>query len=341
MNQEFLTCGSYEVYIAPLLKILREAEKPLKILLQAPDGLKHIYECLFQLLRDYTKGVELYLSASPSFGACDLPVDEAVVLGVDLIVHIGHEKYELAEYEWSNIPVVYLPVFYNGVVDESLFINLRRVLEENKYYRITVSSSLVESKLKNKIAEYLLSSGFTVYNVSKPVIGCFYSNVLVYDREVDAHLVVVGGVFHPLGLALSSTKPVIGVDPYMNRVWSVSEEAVKVLKRRFYEIYRARNAGGKLGLIIGARFSQYRPKLVEYLERLAVDSGYRVYRVTAGYLDVNRLVAIDDALKLDLYVVTSCPRLPIDDLNEFYKPVLTPGEFIAMVRGLDRYIYPW
>jgi len=195
--------------------------------------------------------------------------------------------------------------------------------------------------LKNKIAEYLLSSGFTVYNVSKPVIGCFYSNVLVYDREVDAHLVVVGGVFHPLGLALSSTKPVIGVDPYMNRVWSVSEEAVKVLKRRFYEIYRARNAGGKLGLIIGARFSQYRPKLVEYLERLAVDSGYRVYRVTAGYLDVNRLVAIDDALKLDLYVVTSCPRLPIDDLNEFYKPVLTPGEFIAMVRGLDRYIYPW
>jgi len=333
-------CGLYTIQLKAALEKIRELNAR-RVLLHAPDGLKPLYECVESCLQRLH--VEVLYSSEPAYGSCDLPLDEARETGVDVVLHIGHEEYTLRERVWgSDITVVYVPVYYTVVLDNTLLESLYRLLVEAGVQRVSVSSTLIESSQRAQVARYLRVKGLLVREVSTPLLGCYYGPVVALDETVDAHVVVSGGAFHPLGLGLISLKPILVVDPYSHRVWSAREEADKVLKKRFYVLLRARDVwGGRLGLITGGRPGQYRRVLVEYLERVARSSGFRVYKITSSYTTIERLVAIDNALRLDLYVVASCPRLPVDDLSEFYKPVLTPGEFIMLATGSEKYIYPW
>ncbi len=338
--QKVFSCNNYEVNLEALIFEL-ESLKPKRVLIHAPDGLKHIYTCISSFLSSLYS-IEVYYSTSPGYGACDIPIEEAEVLDADLIVHIGHEEYPLAEKSSWRKRVIYLPVFYMGLLDSSLKSELTGFLYGFNAKTITVSSTITDLYFKEEISRVLHSNGFRVLSVEKPVLGCMYSHVVALDNIVDAHVIIAGGLFHALGLALVSAKPVVAVDPYMKRVWDASSEAGRILRKRMYQLFRVKeSAGSKMGLIIGARPGQYRPRLVESIERQALLRGYRVYKISSSYLSLERLIAIDASLNLDFYVVSSCPRLPIDDLAEFHKPVLTPGEFWMLISSSEKYVYPW
>lgn len=339
MKQVFL-CNNYEVDLE-LIASEVELVKPKKVLIHAPDGLKHLYTCIGDLLTSLSS-CRVYYSVNPGYGACDIPLEEAENIDADLIFHLGHDKYPLAEAWTEKRRVIYVPVFYRGALDASLLEKLVELLFEFNAKSIAVSSTLIDAYLRNELKIELLRKGFTVYEVERPVLGCMYNHVIILDGKVDAHLMVSGGLFHPLGLALVSTKPVLAIDPYMNKIWNASIEAEKTRKKRLFQIYRVKeSAGSRMGLVIGTRPGQFRPKLVEFIEREASMRGYKVYEVTSSYLNLERLMAIDAAFNLDFYVVSSCPRLPIDDLADFHKPVLTPGEFLMLVSSGERYLYPW
>ena len=61
--------------------------------------------------------------------------------------------------------------------------------------------------------------------------GCNYSNVKSIADEVDAFLFVGGGMFHALGIALSTSKPTFIADPYDNRAFSIDDEAQKITQK--------------------------------------------------------------------------------------------------------------
>lgn len=309
-----------------------------RVLLHAPDGLKTLYPCLAQVLEK--SGFEVYFSSNPGYGACDIPIEEAESIQAQFVVHVGHSKY----YVDSDLDsrVVYVPAYYRGDLNPELVDKLCTELNLLNSKFVSVSSTLIEKYIRDSLASRLQEAGFNVRVVEEPVLGCAYGNLKVLDEVVDAHIIVSGGIFHPLGLALAVQKPVIAVDPYLKKIWNARSEADKVIKARLYAVFRAKIARrGVIGLIAGSRLGQVRSKLYEYLEKLALSKGYRVFKITSNYLTLERLVAIDAGLDLDFYVVTSCPRLPIDDLSDFHKPVLTPGEFLMLVRGLDRYRFPW
>jgi len=333
-------CDLYNIQLNSILEELRVL-KTRRILLHAPDGLKPLYECLESRLREL--GVEVFYSSEPAYGACDIPLEEARRVPVDVVLHIGHEEYALREQGINTeIRVLYAPVYYTVNLGESVLEHLYRLLTGNNIKSVTVSSTLIESFQRKQVAHYLRGRNINVREISTPILGCYCGLVAALDNSVDAHVVVSGGVFHSIGVGLISSKPIIVVDPYSQRVWTAREEADRVLKKRFFLLLKARDSmGGKLGLLIGGRPGQFRPALVEYLESVARVFRFKVYKIVSSYLTLERLVAIDNGLQLDLYVVTSCPRLPIDDLAEFYKPVLTPGEFIMLVTKSERYIYPW
>ncbi len=60
-----------------------------RLLVQLPDGLKNEGPRLASLIREKT-GAEVFVSASPAWGACDLSLDAATRLKADLLVHYGH-----------------------------------------------------------------------------------------------------------------------------------------------------------------------------------------------------------------------------------------------------------
>src|SRR5947209_5423408 len=77
-----------------------------KILIQLPDGLKQEGPRLAEMIRAKT-GAEVFVSATPAWGACDLSLDAAQRLKADLLVHYGHNEFLR---DGSNgVPVVYIP----------------------------------------------------------------------------------------------------------------------------------------------------------------------------------------------------------------------------------------
>lgn len=318
-----------------------ESHKPRRILIHAPNGLKHLYICIEEFLNSLDV-FDIHFSTSPGYGACDIPVDEAESIKADLLIHIGHEEYYISSTQDRFVKLLYIPVYYKNELKDNILDRLHDDLKHRGIRSISLSSTLLEKHLVKRVKDHLESKGLAVFEADRPILGCFYSHVISMENIVDAHVVVAGGLFHAIGLGLIASKPVIALDPYMGRLWNASEEAGKVLRKRFYIILRAKESpGNRMGLIMGTRLGQYREFINSYIEREALLRGFKVYRIASSYLTIDRLIAIDSALDLDFYVITSCPRLPIDDLSEFHKPVLTPGEFIVMITGSDKYIYPW
>src|SRR3989449_7767618 len=77
-----------------------------RLLIQLPDGLKSEGPRLASLIREKTRA-DVFVSASPAWGACDLSLDAAARLKADLLVHYGHNEFLR---DGSNgIPVLYVP----------------------------------------------------------------------------------------------------------------------------------------------------------------------------------------------------------------------------------------
>ncbi|MEM0378090.1 MAG: diphthamide biosynthesis enzyme Dph2 [Thermosphaera sp.] len=316
-----------------------ERYNPRTLILHAPDGLKILYKCVENRIPE---DIEIYYSSSPGYGACDIPLDEAEVIGADGIVHIGHLEYPLQPIPDLKVKILYLPAYYNRLLTEETLSTISTRLEEKSASSVTVSSTIVESKIRRQIHEYLSEKGFESTEILAPILGCMYAPLVRFDSSVDAHILVAGGLFHHLGAFFSLKKPVISVDPYRQEVMDYTNEFKKYVSKRLFLVSKVKNAPYRtVGLVVGTRPGQHRPELVRFLGERAEKRGYKPYVISSAYLSVERLMAIDNSLGLDFYVVTSCPRLPIDDLGDFYKPVLTPGEFLMILNDKEEYAFPW
>ncbi|WP_440060239.1 diphthamide synthesis protein [Thermogladius sp. 4427co] len=315
-------------------------EKPV-ILLHAPDGLKNLYTCLKSFLVERFKA-EVYFSIAPGYGACDIPVEDILYLKPDLVIHIGHLEYAMRE---TEIPwrIVYLPVYYDITPPRSVLEKLAEALASRAWRRIGLFYPETERLIAGRVKEHLSGRGFKILedNSRRPILGCDYTPLVKLMNDIDGALIIAGGLFHPIGAAFYTDR-ILAYDPYRNSIWDPLVEASRILRKRIFLVSGLRNQALKRAVVVaGSRPGQYRPSVIGMVVKMLQSIGVEADVVFSSYLTIERLVAIDSVFKPDLIVITSCPRLPLDDFSDFYKPVLTPGEIVMLVKGLDKYVYPW
>ena len=74
----------------------------MRILLQFPEGLKQ--KALEHAKRLEKGGDEVFISASPTFGACDLAIDEAKNIKADKLIHFGHGEFHNVDFNVEYVP---------------------------------------------------------------------------------------------------------------------------------------------------------------------------------------------------------------------------------------------
>ncbi len=338
---------SYDLGFERIRSFILE-HKPSRILLQIADGLKFLAETIVDYIESISPYVEVYLSGSPTYGSCDIPVDEARALGIDAIVHVGHNSYPYMGYH-VDTPVLYIEAYYTGEVGDKLIEILLNSLREYREQDIVLLASIQYIRQLNKLYKTLLRQGYRVIvpdinpEPLEPgqVLGCIYDTVR--GTSSNTYVVLSSGLFHGLGVCLS--KPgakVLIADIHRDQVIDLESECRKVLAKRYYIVSKLiNNPFNTATIIVGSRPGQYRPWLVKTLYRELVSREASVYKAIVSYLDRDRLAAIDKAFNTDVYIVTSCPRLPIDDLSDYHKPVITPGEAFMVISGSMKYRYPW
>ena len=304
--------------ISDLIRQLRERGAE-TVALQFPAGLKRRAGDWVRALSD--AGFNVIVSGDPCYGACDLALDS--LDHADVLVHVGHTPVDRRE------KVIFLP--YNVDFDVAVLEKAVPFLKGGTTGLVTTVQHVhlipvMESFLKERGIDVRIADGGGRTPLRGQVLGCCFTSA----RATGAvQVLFVGtGLFHPVGIALSTGSRVVALDPLSGTVQEVSAEAL--LRRRFAVIEKARGATS-VGIIVSSKSGQCRMELARRLAALSPDA----------VIVTMKEVSPDELLNLGFgcYVNTACPRLAYDDQVRFPVPVLSPQEFeiLCGVRDWDAY----
>lgn len=300
-----------------------------RVFIQLPEGLKQEGSRLAAVVEK--AGAVAIVSADPCYGACDLATLDAESLDVDLIVHYGHSEMMKQERMQTLYIEARAKISIKGAVKKAI-----RLLED--YTSIGLTTTVQHVHMLNEARELLLKAGKTVAigdagqsKYAGQVIGCDFSNAQSISKDVEAFLFVGGGRFHAIGVGLTTGKPTIIADPYEKRAYSIHDEVLGVLRKRWASISKAKEAE-TFGVLIGLKAGQKRVrKALEMKEKLE-KNGKKATLLAVREITPSVLMQF---LDIDAYVNTTCPRISLDDTLSFRTPVLTFNETLVMLEEIS------
>lgn len=283
-----------------------------KVFVQFPEGLKlRIQEIAKNLEKE---GFDILICLEPCFGACDVRDEEALRLGCDAILHIGHEKFV----KKTVLPVVYWEYF----IEADLYPIIEKEIEKLKNFKkIGLVTSIQFVKLIPKAKKCLESFGkeVKVYkSLQYPgqVLGCNVEAGKAIEDEVDCFLCISAGEFYAAGMVFFVKKPVLMLDLEKREIKDLED-----FKRKTEKIIEWNKAqfkdSKKLGFLISWKKGQIRKNFLELKEKLEKE-GKEVYVLAMDEITPEKL----EGLELDFLINFACPRIGIDDLSRFKIPML-------------------
>jgi len=318
-----------------------------RLLFQLPEGL--IRPDLLDLVK-YLKNESrmVFISGDACWGGCDLAFEEAFRLKCDLVIHYGHSPYPQTSEAFLDdpndqtrrpVPVVWVEVQSSQPIQHIL----KEVFERLKarFGNQTTVGLVTNVQHVHKLDEmrnFFEKRGMTVYLGDSGAKTCYPGQILGCTAirtqdDVDTYVYLGGGKFHGLSVALSTNKPVLHADPFMGVCEWLDQEVNILLKKRYAVIEAAREAK-QWGIVVGLRSSQFRPKLARRVQEWLESDNREHFSITLRDITGERIMAFNF---LDAFVVTACPRIPIDDSEQFIKPVLNVYELGVL---LGKFIWP-
>jgi 2-(3-amino-3-carboxypropyl)histidine synthase len=279
-----------------------------------------------QLVNAINLGTEaqVFLSGNSCYGACDLAIDQARSLDIDLIVHYAHTQY-VGDFE---IPVLYLWASIDVAVDQ-LIEAVTPLLQE--YTKVGLATTVqhvhqieeVKEKMESKGIKGIIGKGVGTTPIDGQILGCSYGTVIAVKEVVDAYLYIGGGQFHPTGIVMSTGKPVILANPYNGSVSKITEDdLMDVAKRRMAAVTYAKDAN-VFGLLVSSKPGQRKLELAEgYASRIS-EAGKIAVII---YMDEVRPEHINNYTEPEVLVNTACPRIAIDGIKGIDRPMITMNE---------------
>lgn len=281
--------------------------------MQFPEGLK---QYAFNFAKKYTKqGDEVFFSASPCYGGCDIAIEEAKAVGAKKIIHFGHAKFIKKK---LPIPVEYVP--YELEFDIRSLSSVLPTLES--YKKVALGTTIQYSHKINEMKKFFESNGKIVFigngtMAIEPgqILGCDAFAVTQFESQADAILFIGDGQFHYL--AIDSSKPVFVFHPKSKQLKNINGEIEMVRKKRRGAILKALECK-TFGIIVSTKPGQSNPEAAKWAKK-----ELEKRKKTAALLVANEIepLALNNFLVFDCYITTACPRIA-EDREEFDKPVL-------------------
>lgn len=330
----------YSINIKIIKEWLSNFNQGSVIAIEIPEGLKNFTKDILSILGSIRSDINYIIVNESNFGSCLLHLDIVKETKASGLIHFGHNPYPF--YFPQTIPVLYVEVMSVLKLDHKILEKVVQILVSKDLKNILIFSTQQHKTLAEELTKFLISRGFNVLNSSKEkvIFGCFYGEKYLRVKP-DAAVIIAGGKFHALGVGLSfkDLQSIIHIDPYEQKVSEISQLIKKILQIRYYKMYRALDA--KTWVLINGVEGQNRWDIVKEIIRLINEKKLKYVLVVSKYVNEQYLRNIDQET-FDVYVIFSCPRIPIDDLQYFEKPVLTPGEAkMVLTSRLEKYIFPW
>lgn len=306
------------------------------IVLQVPEGLKMQASVFADLLEEKTQATVI-ISGDPCFGACDIANYKFINHDIDLIIQVGHTP--IPSLEPYRIPTI----FVNALADVDVFKGVKKALKFLRGKKVGLVSTAQHVHTLNRVKELLMSNnieslvakGNDRIDLPGQVLGCNFSAALAIADKVDLFLYIGSGTFHPLGLLITSKKPVIAINPYTTKVKEKELEELKdlILKQRYGAIARATHSQ-IFGILVGTKRGQQRLNLAFEIQDMLTMHKKKTYLIGVNNVSPSFLEGFKF---IDCFVSTACPRVAIDDYMAYKIPIITLVE-VEILLGKRKWV---
>ena len=317
----------YDIDIASAISEIKRIKARI-IALQVPEGLK---KRAYQIAEDLENksGAEVLVVAEPCFGACDVPSSLFDI--VDAIVNVGHSPIPNLKFPK---PIIFVPARSNVPVLDQLKKSVGMLQEPVGV--LATSQHLAEldeviEGLENMGIRTKVGEGDSRISHAGEILGCNYTSAQAVSKEINSYLLIGSGTFHALGVHLATGKKVVVLDPNLEEPKEIDQIKDKILRQRHAVIERADKAR-VFGIIVGEKVGQRRMRRAKELRKLLRWKRKDAALILMDKFDPEKL----RSLPFDAYVSTACPRIAIDDVAMYDKPLLTPQE-LEIVLGVRKW----
>jgi len=321
-------------------KIVIEGTEPL--IYNVPDVITTLKNKYQNLLGDHV----IIINKDPRFGACDIDLESYLspYSDVDVVIHLGHNPFPNTFQSIRKLPfkLYFIPIIEDLELEEEHLYLAEEKIERYMDHTINIVYSIQYKRAADKVAEYLSQRGF---NISMPkisgmlrgqILGCIVPQI--HRRsEKSIFLVVSSGIFHALGVGLYTGKKVFKFDPFNKRVDDIDPLVKKYRALIAWNLFRAEEYK-KYAVVVVKDSHQPMIGGIRYITKLLNVHGkdytiYSVYRVSEDF--------INNLPKDQLPVIAGCPRIAIDDITRFNRPVLNVEQLQILfgIRSFDD-VYP-
>jgi 2-(3-amino-3-carboxypropyl)histidine synthase len=307
-------------------RVAREIKerKASTVLLQLPDGLRPNAFTLAQTLAEET-GAEIIISGDSCYGACDLALTQADTIDADLIVHYGHSPMIQSE-----TPVLYV----EAVNDFDAPALAEKALPLIKGWNgVGLTTTIQHVHQLPEIADTLqahgvrtsTSTGTGTGTQTHPgqILGCDYTAARAIAEDIEGYLHIGAGLFHPLGLAATTGKPIATANPYTMKAELLPEKEVTRLAMKRMAAISASKSAQTWGILVSTKPGQRHIQQARRLQRILTENRRHAIIILLDEINNHTLANFTEP---QAYVDTACPRIAIDNPPDTTRPTLTPKE---------------
>jgi len=221
--------------------------------------------------------------------------------------------------------MLFIPVTYAKPLADRLFSSILAKLKDKKRIGIFTTVQFLE-QLK-QLEKFLKKEGKTVligkstFRASEvgQVLGCDPMAGTSIEAKVDAFVYLGSGKFHPLAVALKTSKQIVIANPITGEISELSKEEIERLKNAKKRMLSEFSKAKKIGILVCTKPGQCDLKAAEEAEKLLEAKGKNVYMFMFETLNPEELLNFID---VEAWVNTACPRIAIDDFERIGRPIV-------------------
>ncbi len=291
----------------------------MRILLQFPEGLKpKALEWAEKLSKE---GHEVFLSARPSYGACDLAVEEAKAVGAEKIIHFGHAPFPRGDAEGIEVEYVVerLPLSQEDM--EGIW----KELKERGVERVVLTSIVQYTPALQELKAFLEERGIGA-ELKRGVLAVEEGQLLGCDGsagEGEGELLFIGdGFFHPAAVPYKEGRRYFAYNPREKTFYDLTERVKAHHRRRRASLLRAYD-GERFGILVSTKSGQFALSVALSIKAELEKRGKKAYIIVGNELIPT---SVSNFTFVDVFITTACPRIA-DDAENYSKPVLDLQQF--------------
>ena len=224
----------------------------------------------------------------------------------------------------------FIPVKFKGKLEKSF---LQKIAEKlSSFNRICLFTTIQFSKNLQELKSFLEGLGKEVLTIESELgegvmLGCTFHLLKKVADKCDVFLYLGSGEFHALPVKLFFDKPIVIANPLSNEVAFLDEEKVRKIRRKITAFKSAFFSAKKIGIIVSKKVGQRNLELALKVKEKLEKIGKEAYIFIFDNVIPEDLINFD----IDFWINTACPRIAIDDLERFEKPILNYDEIGELI----------